>query len=76
MIHTAENKGQNRYATAIFLLFSVVGLFFSIRAAPVGATPSHLEPVTLQLRWVHQFQFAGYYAAIEKGFYGDEGLQV
>jgi two-component system sensor histidine kinase EvgS len=34
------------------------------------------EAVTIQLRWSHQFQFAGYYAAIEKGFYADEGLAV
>ncbi|WP_144212997.1 EAL domain-containing protein [Shewanella donghaensis] len=32
--------------------------------------------IYLQLRWHHQFQFAGYYAAIEKGFYKDEGLDV
>lgn len=35
-----------------------------------------LEPVTLQLKWKHQFQFAGYYAAKEKGFYRDAGLDV
>ena len=34
------------------------------------------EAIDLQLRWHHQFQFAGYYAAVEKGFYQDEGLQV
>ena len=33
-------------------------------------------PVTLQLNWKHQFQFAGYYAAIEKGYYRDAGLEV
>jgi hypothetical protein len=27
-----------------------------------------LEPVTLQLKWKHQFQFAGYYAALEQGW--------
>ncbi|BCS96711.1 hypothetical protein DSLASN_23430 [Desulfoluna limicola] len=32
--------------------------------------------MTLQLRWFHRFQFAGYYAAVEKGFYADEGLDV
>ena len=32
--------------------------------------------VDLQLRWHHQFQFAGYYAAVEKGFYREEGLDV
>ena len=35
-----------------------------------------LETVTLQLKWKHQFQFAGYYAAREKGFYRDAGLDV
>ncbi|MEO5343558.1 MAG: transporter substrate-binding domain-containing protein [Gammaproteobacteria bacterium SHHR-1] len=35
-----------------------------------------LEPVSIQLKWRHQFQFAGYYAALEKGFYAEEGLQV
>lgn len=34
------------------------------------------ETVTLQLKWNHQFQFAGYYAAIEQGFYQEEGLDV
>ena len=35
-----------------------------------------LEKVTLQLKWSHQFQFAGYYAAIEQGYYAQEGLEV
>jgi ABC-type nitrate/sulfonate/bicarbonate transport system substrate-binding protein len=35
-----------------------------------------LDPVTLQLKWKHQFQFAGYYAALEKGFYSHAGLNV
>ncbi len=34
------------------------------------------ETVNLQLRWHHQFQFAGYYAALEKGFYAKAGLNV
>jgi diguanylate cyclase (GGDEF)-like protein/PAS domain S-box-containing protein len=34
------------------------------------------EKVTLQLKWFHQFQFAGYYAAKEKGYYSDVGLDV
>lgn len=32
--------------------------------------------VTMQLRWQHQFQFAGYYAALHKGYYKDAGLDV
>ena len=34
------------------------------------------EKATLQLKWKHQFQFAGYYAALEKGFYRDAGFDV
>ncbi len=37
---------------------------------------SHLETVNLQLKWFNQFQFAGYYAAKQQGFYADEGLDV
>jgi NitT/TauT family transport system substrate-binding protein len=35
-----------------------------------------LEPVTVQLKWVTQAQFAGYYAALEEGYYEEEGLDV
>lgn len=37
---------------------------------------SALEKVVLQLKWTHQFQFSGYYAAIEQGYYRDAGLEV
>ncbi len=35
-----------------------------------------LEKVSLQLNWLDQFQFAGYYVAKEKGFYEEAGLDV
>ena len=38
--------------------------------------PTKLESVRFQLRWHHQFQFAGYYAAKEQGFYRDAGFDV
>lgn len=41
--------------------------------APAEQAP---DRVTLQLKWVTQAQFAGYYAALEKGFYEDENLDV
>jgi diguanylate cyclase (GGDEF)-like protein len=34
------------------------------------------EPVRLQLKWRHQFQFAGFYAALEKGYYREAGFDV
>src|SRR4051812_23497973 len=44
----------------------------SSASAPGGAK----DAVTLQLKWVAQGQFAGYYAAKEKGFYDAENLDV
>ena len=35
-----------------------------------------LVPINLQLQWVTQSQFAGYYAAVDQGFYEAEGLDV
>src|ERR1700704_6977882 len=35
-----------------------------------------LDAVSMQLKWKHQFQFAGYYQALEQGFYRDAGLDV
>ncbi|HPS02530.1 MAG TPA: ABC transporter substrate-binding protein, partial [Candidatus Sumerlaeota bacterium] len=46
-----------------------------LQAADTTAT-AHLEKVVLQLKWVHRFEFAGYYAALEKGFYREAGLDV
>lgn len=35
-----------------------------------------LHKVSVQLEWKHQFEFAGFYAAIEKGYYKNAGLEV
>jgi ABC-type nitrate/sulfonate/bicarbonate transport system substrate-binding protein len=45
------------------------------RAAPT-APPPELEKLVLQLKWQHQFQFAGYYLALERGYYRAAGLDV
>lgn len=45
-------------------------------AGDAGADAGELTPVTLQLQWVTQSQFAGYYAALANGYYADEGLDV
>ena len=52
------------------LVFALLGVFACM--PPAFA----LEAVTLQLRGMHQFQFAGYYAALHKGFYREAGLDV
>ncbi|AUX77291.1 ABC transporter substrate-binding protein [Sinorhizobium fredii] len=45
---------------------------FSLAAFHANAA----DKVTLQLKWVTQAQFAGYYVAKDKGFYEEEGLDV
>lgn len=47
--------------------------FLSLLANTVNGQP---DKIKLQLKWWHQFQFAGYYAASIKGFYKAEGLDV
>ncbi len=49
------------------VIFLLIFLFSSLCAN---------EKVVLQLKWLHQFQFAGYYVALEKGYYRDAGLDV
>ena len=51
-------------------------IFFSILITLIAINSFAMEKVTLQLKWFHQFQFAGYYAAKEKGYYKDVGLDV
>ena len=58
----------------LVLLFTTMILNLSACAsAPLTPAPTS---VTLQLRWTHQAQFAGFYAADQNGYYADEGLAV
>lgn len=63
-------------------LLCIVLVVIAMQTGPGGkalAESSHtssFKPVTLQLRWLHQFQFAGYYAALQQGYYRDAGLDV
>lgn len=62
--------------TLVLPLLFIYCFFVSPACAAPSPLPEKLETVTLQLKCLHQFQFAGYYAAAEKGFYADEGLKV
>lgn len=54
------------------ILFSFTFLLLQI---PFAVT-AQLKEVKLQLKWWHQFQFAGFYAADIKGYYKNAGLKV
>jgi NitT/TauT family transport system substrate-binding protein len=60
-----------KYITAS-LFAGAVSLGVSLAAIPAFAA----DDITLQLKWVTQAQFAGYFVAKDKGFYEEEGLNV
>jgi two-component system sensor histidine kinase/response regulator len=48
-----------------------------ITGQELSAPPGQPQPeIVLQLKWFHQFNFAGYYAAVEQGYYAEAGLNV
>lgn len=58
------------------LLVLVAGLTPAFASTGAGADGAPLQKVRVQLKWTHQFQFAGFYAAIEQGFFRNAGLDV
>jgi polar amino acid transport system substrate-binding protein len=59
----------------IFSLF-LLAVLLCCPALNVCAAQPEPATIKLQLQWKHQFEFAGFYAAREKGFYRDVGLNV
>jgi len=48
----------------------------SAASSSPGGSSATKTPITLQLQWFPQAQFAGYFAALDKGYYAEEGLDV
>ncbi|WP_305074910.1 ABC transporter substrate-binding protein [Propionivibrio sp.] len=67
----ASHSGMRYFRCVLFAFFCALPVW-----AQDGSPVRPLDVVDLQLRWKHQFQFAGYYAAVEKGFYREAGLDV
>ncbi|MDD1605267.1 MAG: EAL domain-containing protein, partial [Methylococcaceae bacterium] len=63
-------KNFSQLPPLIFLCFMLYP--WSLWAESIQAA----EKISLQFKWLHGFQFAGYYAAQEKGFYAQENLEV
>lgn len=66
------NIGCNTVIRRILLLLVLIIGLSSVSAQ----SNSDSEKITLHLKWMHAFQFAGYYAAMEQGYYQSEGLDV
>ena len=55
-----------------FILFTITQLC----QQTILSQQNDYQQVNIALKWNHQFQFAGYYAAVKKGFYKEEWLDV
>lgn len=58
------------------LKYLLISIFTYILLSMQIVANDKLEKVSIQLQWLDQFQFAGYYMAKEKAFYKDVGLDV
>ena len=56
------------------IMLMATALAFGLGAAAPSASAA--DEVTLQLKWVTQAQFAGYYVAQDKGFYAEIGFDM
>lgn len=68
---TLRNTGS-----MVVVLLLVGTVLAACTSSPTPTPTAALEPITLQLQWVPQAQFAGYYVALDKGWYAEEGLDV
>lgn len=59
---------------SISMSLSLMVVLLIALLSPLNANAA--QKVVLQLPWTHQFEFAGFYAAKEKGFYAQSGLDV
>ena len=57
-------------------LLKIFALLLLLLTLSLSANNQKLDKLKLQLQWKHQFEFAGFYAAKEKGFYKEVGLDV
>jgi NitT/TauT family transport system substrate-binding protein len=63
-------------AAVAALLLSACGTADSPTTPAPGGSGGALTPVKLQLQWFYQAQFGGYIAAVDQGFYKEQGLDV
>ena len=69
--------GRRRWVLGVVAAaMAAVALTAGLGTAAAAPKAQKLDKVTLQLKWVTQAQFAGYYAAAAKGFYKNFGLDV
>src|SRR5512133_3746248 len=72
-LETKEDAALTGFCAASILILAACVFLLSARAADRSGGLQQVKP---KLKWQHQFQFAGYYAAQAHGYYREEGLDV
>ena len=77
MTRKGQGMGRKRMiGAAVALCVVAISLWAGLGSAKAQPQAAKLDKVTLQLKWVTQSQFAGYYAAKSLGYYKQFGLDV
>src|SRR5512143_807462 len=65
------------WRNALAVVTSAIALLaVTPNAGAANTSSGDATPIRLQLKWRHQFQFAGFYTALEKGYYREAGFAV
>jgi ABC-type nitrate/sulfonate/bicarbonate transport system substrate-binding protein len=72
---TETNLGLWRTGLAV-VMSAILFLTATPTVCAAETFSGNAVPVRLQLKWRHQFQFAGFYTALEKGYYHEAGFDV
>jgi len=77
MFINSKKQNQQNSFEIIKIIIALISLL-SYSSPAISSVPDFDTPqkVSLQLQWKHQFEFAGFYAAKEKGYYKNLGLEV
>ena len=65
-----------KFTTTLLAIIISLTLLSGCASQPETPETPELEPVSLQLQWITQAQFAGYYVALDKGWYLEEGIDL
>lgn len=77
MLIINKNKLSKRPTQLILYWIGwLVAVLISSNSAHAELVLADSDAIKLQLKWLHQFQFAGYYAANQQGFFKQNGLAV
>jgi len=70
------NFNNKKHSFVRYFLMLLLGILLAQPGVFAGEKPKENVDLTLQLRWYHQFQFAGYYVAKKLGYYQQAGLNI